>query len=154
MDIYCCSILSEKFYDAEKTQRDPQFVILVKAAEKVYTAAADGVLKQAKMMLPPHYTFHSKVCTETSQNDVVPSLHIPQYSMYRNGPKWCYPHYTFHSKVCTEKGQNDATLTTHSIGKYALKQAKMMLPSHYTFHSKVCTETGQNDATLSLHIPQ
>ena len=90
MDLNCCSILSEKFYDAEKTQRDPQFVILVKAAEKVYTAAADGVLKQAKMMLPPHYTFHSKVCTETSQNDVT-------------------PHYTFHSKVCTETSQNDAT---------------------------------------------
>ena len=36
------------------------------------------VLKQAKMMLLPHYTFHSKVCTETSQNDATPSLHIPQ----------------------------------------------------------------------------
>ena len=36
------------------------------------------VLKQAKMMQPPHYTFHSKVCTETGQNDAAPSLHIPQ----------------------------------------------------------------------------
>ena len=41
-------------------------------------------------MLPPHFTFHSKVCTETGQNDAT-------------------PHFTFHCKVCIETGQNDAS---------------------------------------------
>ncbi|KAK3095236.1 hypothetical protein FSP39_011993 [Pinctada imbricata] len=54
------NILSEKFYDEKSMQRDPQFVTLVKAAEKVFNGASEGNLKQTKMLLPPHYTFHDK----------------------------------------------------------------------------------------------
>ena len=69
------------------------------------------VLKQAEMMLPPHYTFHSKLCTETGQNDATPSLHhskvFTETSQNDAAPS------LHHSKVCTETSKNDATPSLH-----------------------------------------
>ena len=65
------------------------------------------------MMQHPHYTFHSKVCTETGQNDATLTTHsIGKYALKQ--AKMMLPsHYTFHSKVCTETSQNDATPSLH-----------------------------------------
>ena len=65
-------------------------------------------------MLPPHYTFHSKVCTETGQNDATPlTTHSIGKYVLKQAKMMLPPHYTFHSKVCTDTSQNDATPSLH-----------------------------------------
>ncbi|XP_048746708.2 uncharacterized protein LOC125659164 [Ostrea edulis] len=54
------SKLSERFYDEETSERDPEFVSLLRNVTKIYDAMADGTLQQAKLLMPPHYTFHDR----------------------------------------------------------------------------------------------
>lgn len=54
------SKLSQRFYDAETSERDPEFVKLMNNSNKIYTALSEGTLQQTKQLMPPHYTFHDK----------------------------------------------------------------------------------------------
>ena len=55
------SKLSERFFDAETSERDPEFVKLLNTSNRIYGALSEGTLQQTKLLLPPHYTFHDKV---------------------------------------------------------------------------------------------
>lgn len=54
------SKLSERFFDAETSERDPEFVKLLNTSNRIYGALSEGTLQQTKLLLPPHYTFHDK----------------------------------------------------------------------------------------------
>lgn len=62
-DFLINSKLSQRFYDAETSERDPEFVKLLNNSNKIYTALSEGTLQQTKQLMPPHYTFHDKVST-------------------------------------------------------------------------------------------
>lgn len=54
------SKLSQRFYDAETSERDPEFVKLLNNSSKIYMALSEGTLQQTKQLMAPHYTFHDK----------------------------------------------------------------------------------------------
>lgn len=67
--IFINSKLSQRFYDAETSERDPEFVQLLNNSNKIYTALSEGTLQQTKQLMPPHYTFHDKVSTVQIQKE-------------------------------------------------------------------------------------
>lgn len=63
-------MFNEKFYDESTKSRDPEFVKLITRLDKIYNAAAEGVLLQAKTTLPPHYTFYDTVSNKYLSPDL------------------------------------------------------------------------------------
>lgn len=68
-DFLIISKLSQRFYDAETSERDPEFVKLLNNSSKIYMALSEGTLQQTKQLMAPHYTFHDKVSTFQIQKE-------------------------------------------------------------------------------------